>query len=243
MSELGSDFEEDTGPYLGEYEGERNEREERHGQGKATLPNGDIYEGTYKDGKRHGLGNYRFKNGAKYVGEYVKNKKHGMGEFHYPDGSKYEGGWVEDQRSGFGKYKYANGDMYEGQWEFHVRHGQGVYTYADTNTKYTGTWHLGKCVGQGEIIYANHKYVGPFRDNRPDGKGKFVFDAGCQQYGEYIPMEVGVEAGKEEEDEFVPRIVSRWKASHITEIMVEEEEEKKEAHTTEHNAFEAVEAV
>merc|ERR1712178_292162 len=61
--------------------------------------------------------------------------------------------------------------------------------------------------------------------------------------GEYIPMEVGVEAGKEEEDEFVPRIVSRWKASHITEIMVEEEEEKKEAHTTEQNAFEAVEAV
>lgn len=42
-----------------EYEGERNEKEERHGQGKATLPNGDTYEGQYDSGKRHGQGTYR----------------------------------------------------------------------------------------------------------------------------------------------------------------------------------------
>ena len=37
-----------------EYEGERNEKEERHGKGKATLPNGDTYEGMYEFGKRQG---------------------------------------------------------------------------------------------------------------------------------------------------------------------------------------------
>ena len=42
-----------------DYEGERNERDERHGHGKATLPNGDTYEGMYENGKRNGHGTYR----------------------------------------------------------------------------------------------------------------------------------------------------------------------------------------
>jgi hypothetical protein len=31
---------------------------ERHGHGKAVLPNGDTYEGLYDCGKRHGPGTY-----------------------------------------------------------------------------------------------------------------------------------------------------------------------------------------
>ena len=73
------------------YEGERNEREERHGLGKAVLPNQDVYEGYYANGKRHGEGTYKFKSGARYVGEYCENLKQGQGTFFYPDGSKYEG--------------------------------------------------------------------------------------------------------------------------------------------------------
>ena len=45
---------------LGVYEGERNQKEERHGKGKATLSNGDIYEGEYENGKRHGYGIYKY---------------------------------------------------------------------------------------------------------------------------------------------------------------------------------------
>lgn len=37
-----------------EYEGERNEEGERHGEGKAVLPNGDTYQGIYKHNKRSG---------------------------------------------------------------------------------------------------------------------------------------------------------------------------------------------
>ncbi len=54
--------------YLKSYEGERNEKNERHGFGKATLPNGDTYEGQYQNGKRHGTGTYRFSNTARYIG-------------------------------------------------------------------------------------------------------------------------------------------------------------------------------
>ena len=36
------------------YVGDRNEAGERHGQGEATLPNGDHYKGGYLNGKRNG---------------------------------------------------------------------------------------------------------------------------------------------------------------------------------------------
>ena len=67
-----------------EYEGGRNNNDERHGVGKATFPNGDTYEGRYENGKRHGNGTYRFRNSAKYVGEYTKGRRHGHGTFWYP---------------------------------------------------------------------------------------------------------------------------------------------------------------
>lgn len=37
-----------------EYEGDRNEADERHGVGRAVLGDGDIYQGNYENGKRHG---------------------------------------------------------------------------------------------------------------------------------------------------------------------------------------------
>ena len=43
-----------TNHLLQTYEGERNEAGERHGQGKAELPNGDRYKGLYANGKRNG---------------------------------------------------------------------------------------------------------------------------------------------------------------------------------------------
>lgn len=67
-----------------EYEGGRNDNDERHGVGKATFPNGDAYEGKYEYGKRHGNGTYCFRNSAKYVGEYTKGRRHGHGTFGYP---------------------------------------------------------------------------------------------------------------------------------------------------------------
>lgn len=46
--------------YLGTYEGDRNDKGERHGFGHALLPNGDEYEGEYVKGKRQGKGKYVF---------------------------------------------------------------------------------------------------------------------------------------------------------------------------------------
>lgn len=218
MSDLGSEELEEEGENdLGEYEGDRNEAGERHGHGKARLPNGDTYEGQYEFGKRHGQGIYKFKNGARYIGEYVKNKKHGQGTFIYPDGSRYEGEWADDQRQGQGVYYYVNNDTYTGEWFAHQRHGQGTYFYAETGSKYVGSWVNGQQEGAAELIHLNHRYQGRFLNKNPVGPGKYVFDIGCEQHGEYRLTDV--ERGEEEEEEETSvSIVPKWKALKITEL-------------------------
>ncbi|XP_073743125.1 radial spoke head 1 homolog isoform X1 [Callorhinus ursinus] len=219
MSDLGSEELEEEGENdLGEYEGERNEVGERHGHGKARLPNGDTYEGNYEHGKRHGQGVYKFKNGARYIGEYVKNKKHGHGTFIYPDGSRYEGEWADDRRHGYGIYYYVNNDTYTGEWFAHQRHGQGTYFYAETGSKYVGTWVNGQQDGAAELIHLNHRYQGKFLNKNPVGPGKYVFDIGCEQHGEYRLTHA--ERGEEEEGEetMMMTVVPKWRATKITEL-------------------------
>ncbi|XP_032212009.1 radial spoke head 1 homolog isoform X1 [Mustela erminea] len=228
MSDLGSEELEEEGENdLGEYEGERNEAGERHGHGKARLPNGDTYEGNYEHGKRHGQGVYKFKNGARYMGEYVQNKKHGHGTFIYPDGSRYEGPtfvsslpgeWADDQRHGYGVYYYVNNDTYTGEWFAHQRHGQGTYFYAETGSKYIGTWVNGQQEGAAELIHLNHRYQGKFFNKNPVGPGKYVFDIGCEQHGEYRLTDVERGDEEEEEEATMMTVVPRWKAAKITEL-------------------------
>ncbi|KAG7462397.1 hypothetical protein JOB18_044975 [Solea senegalensis] len=189
MSDVGSDDLEYEHNKLGEYEGDRNDEGERHGVGRAVLPNGDIYEGHYEKGQRQGQGTYRFKNEARYVGDYDQNMKHGQGTFYYPDGSKYEGSWDKDVRHGHGVYTYSNGDSYEGEWLNHMRHGQGTYVYHDTGSKYMGSWVNGNMESEGEYVHSNHRFKGKLANNKPIGPGKYVFDIGCEQHGEFRQTE------------------------------------------------------
>lgn len=203
--------------FFQEYEGERNNNDERHGLGKGTFSNGDTYEGRYEFGKRHGPGTYRFKSAGKYVGEYSEGRKHGQGTFWYPDGSRYEGGWVDNQRNGFGVYYYSNGDIYEGDWYEHQRHGQGTYTYVGGGAMYKGSWVRGKRHGSGKILYSNHRFIGNFLDDLSVGSGKFQFDIGCEQLGEFKLENIDL-AGETEEDEVMNITVSKWKCSNIQDI-------------------------
>ncbi|KAJ8352569.1 hypothetical protein SKAU_G00240450 [Synaphobranchus kaupii] len=217
MSDAGSEeFDDDQGN-LGEYDGERNEAGERHGVGESgCYPMEITYQGLYENGKRCGQGTYRFKNGARYVGEYDMNKRHGQGTFYYPDGARYEGSWVEDQRQGHGFYTYANGDTYEGEWLHHQRHGQGTYVYHDTGSKYVGTWAAGKMESAGEFIHLNHKYQGNFVSSNPSGPGKYVFDIGCEQHGEFTQVDQDEDDG--EDDEPITATVLKWRPTSITSL-------------------------
>merc|ERR1711914_17580 len=192
MSDLGSvDFEGEE-YYFGQYDGERNEADERHG------------EGTYK-----------FKNGARYVGVYSENKKDGKGTFYYPDGSIYEGQWTDDRKHGQGTYTYPNGDTYEGNWTHDLRNGTGTYTYASSGSRYIGQWVNGKADGPGELVHSNHRYQGAWVDGSIQGAGKYIFELGCEQHGEYIPVEM---PGDPEDDEAGSTTIPKWKAVKVTPI-------------------------
>lgn len=184
---------------LGTYEGRRNSKNERDGAGKASLPNGDTYEGSYSKGKRHGEGTYTFTSGAQYVGNYVFGKKEGYGEFHYPDKSRYEGTWSNDARHGNGIFYYVNGDRYEGEWLHNKRHGQGVYYYVD-GTVYEGQWESGKRHGAGEHVNKDHRFIGSYKSGLPCGEGRYLFNKGYEQNGYYVIEEIGMGTKNNKQD-------------------------------------------
>ncbi|KAJ3045885.1 Radial spoke head 1 [Rhizophlyctis rosea] len=177
MSDVESEPEiKEEGPSIGTYEGDRNDAKQRHGKGKNTFPNGDVYEGSYANGHREGPGTYRWKNGARYAGDYKDDLREGSGLFVYPDGSKYRGDFKAGKRHGSGTYVYANGDAYQGQWEEDLKHGQGTYTYQQTGSQKKGLWERGTLTGPGEIIHADHKLTGRFINNdRMDMPVKLTF--------------------------------------------------------------------
>ena len=41
------------------------------GQGVATYTNGDVYEGTFRDGKREGTGTMRYATGEEATGDWI----------------------------------------------------------------------------------------------------------------------------------------------------------------------------
>jgi len=212
---MDSDEEEELAPTIGSYVGDTHpETNERHGKGRAELPNGDIYDGEYENGKRHGKGVYKFKKSkARYDGAYADNKKHGEGTFYYPDGSIYKGSWAEDKRTGTGTYTYPNGDTYEGGWAMDARDGFGVYTYADTGSKYEGSWSNGKRHGDGKFVHKTHQYEGNFTDDQALGVGKFYFDSGAIQKGSFV-VDGADDAGENEDEAAKPTM--KWVGSEIS---------------------------
>jgi len=206
---------------LGEYVGEKNENEERHGFGKTVLPNGDKYEGNYAFGKRHGEGTYIFVCGAKYKGNYVRGKKEGFGKFYNIDGSYYEGHWSKNEKNGNGIYVYPNGDKYSGDWLKNKRHGRGAYHYKLTGSIFDGRWVDGKYHGLGELIHVGHRYIGSYENGLPVGKGKYIFNRGYEQHGVYKrKVELSTtseELNPNEEDKEVIN-VPVWKPTKILQI-------------------------
>jgi radial spoke head protein 1 len=95
-----------------------------------------------------------------------------------------------------------------------MRHGQGVYFYHGTEAKYKGMWVSGRKQGGGELIYADHKYVGTFKDDKPTGEGKYVFSHGTELHGQYDVKDVT--QGDDDDDE-EPVVVTEavWRCGSV----------------------------
>ncbi|XP_034049722.1 radial spoke head 1 homolog [Thalassophryne amazonica] len=61
----------------------------------------------------------------------------------------------------------------------------------------------------GEFIHANHRYQGNFVSNTPSGPGKYIFDNGCEQHGEFHRQDKA-------EGESDPTITLKWTPQYFT---------------------------
>lgn len=204
-------------PDFQEYVGNRSNNGERHGKGKALLPNRDQYSGEYRDGKRHGSGIYQFKGGSRYEGDWKEGAKHGKGEFLYPDGSSYYGKWKQNRKHGFGKYRYANGDIYEGTWRDDQKHGVGTYKSQEAGLMVKATWVDGAPKGPIEIFYPDCRYHGYWNQSGPIGVGAFTFGTTYMETGhvQMVPNPDFKSTEKSPEVPADPRCVPRFVAQAI----------------------------
>ena len=83
--------------------------------------------------------------------------------------------------------------------------------YRETGSKFKGEWQSGIAQGPGQLIHDNHRYRGHWVDGMLHGPGKYIFDIGCEQLGEYVPVEMN--AGDGEDDEAASITIPKWKAS------------------------------
>lgn len=122
--------------------------------GTLTKPNGDVYTGTFTDGKLEGKGTLKAASGNSYDGNFAGGQPSGSGTMKYANGSTYTGSWADGQRSGSGTVNYANGDQFSGSFAADLRDGSGTYTWAN-GTTYRGTWKAGEARKGGTYSYTD----------------------------------------------------------------------------------------
>ena len=60
-----------------------------NGTGTYKFKNGNVYEGTWKDGKANGEGTYKWPDGDEYTGEFKDGNFNGQGTYKHTDGSVF----------------------------------------------------------------------------------------------------------------------------------------------------------
>ena len=76
---------------------------------------GHIYDGKFKNWRKHGEGKMTYRNGDIYTGVWDGHK--GTGTIAYTDGSSYEGEFLKDRKDGEGTYKLPSGNTYTGTYK------------------------------------------------------------------------------------------------------------------------------
>ncbi len=93
----------------GTYVGQVNEKDQKHGYGKLTIPNKIEITGQFQDGFVHGFATMKHVNGTEYKGEYKYNKYDGRGELKYPNWQIYKGDFKNGERHGHGTFYNVDG--------------------------------------------------------------------------------------------------------------------------------------
>ena len=106
-----------------------------YGNGTMTWPSGDVYNGSFVNGRFNGYGYYKSLNGDYYKGEYYNDLPNGTGE----------------------SYQAAHQRHYVGGFRLGIEEGHAVITKIDYATnggtkKYEGEVRNGKRQGKGKLF-------------------------------------------------------------------------------------------
>ena len=152
---------------------------------KHKYPNGDVYDGEWKNKAPNGIGLMLYANGEIYSGSWENGLRSGSGAMSFANGDEYSGDWKEDVFWGEGKMTYANKNVYEGGWEAGKQSGKGIMTYSD-GAVYDGEWSMGVYNGIGKMVFANKDiYEGAWQAGKQSGQGAMVYASGSSYEGSW----------------------------------------------------------
>jgi hypothetical protein len=182
-------------------------------RGKVRLPNGDEYQGTFKDGRKDGKGVLRKKNGDVFIGNWKQDKPHGAGlEYSENNQNRREGYWEDGDFIGStpfeGKSKKANAPNGLQHVKILAKPANcylNIYVYPETvpltqqsSAKWAGSCDNGSISGSGELQYiwpdgSTCFFDGSFSKGEPKGFfsgrcsykwGKAEFKGDAREFGQ-----------------------------------------------------------
>jgi uncharacterized protein (TIGR02145 family) len=180
-----------------------------NGFGRYNYPNGDKYDGEFKDGKCQGQGKITWTDGSFYDGSFILNKTWGYGKYVWANGNVYEGNHLNNLKHGYGKLKYFSGELREGNWVAGQFTGKGKKTSStgeitegyfvngelfnsySPNLENSSLCISGNCInGNGTYKWPDgSKYIGEFKNGSMWGKGEKIWTNGIKYNGEWINNE------------------------------------------------------
>lgn len=138
-----------------------------NGLGYAIWPDGQYYEGQFKNGTFHGWGQYISPKSHTYAGVWKKGFIT-QGEMIWNDGRHYVGKFKKSFYHGLGRMNYSGNLLYVGNWKNNLANGKGKLTILKSNehdkkgTVLTGKFKNGKQQGKFEKKLQNGKIMDCF---------------------------------------------------------------------------------
>lgn len=163
----------------GLYKGSPLEGDCRNGAGQLSLPDGGVYEGTFKDCQMWGKGKLTFPNGDIYEGLFINGTLNGEGTYFFAAlAEKYTGQFKNGIFEGHGRYMYKDGSIFEGEFHAGGRQGSGTFQWPD-GENYRGSWQNDQPEGNGIYRFQNgDEYAGHFQNSFKSQKGTYKFSSG-----------------------------------------------------------------
>jgi 1-phosphatidylinositol-4-phosphate 5-kinase len=124
--------------------------------GKKRFPNGDEYEGLWRNGQPYGPGMYKVRRcstplrarSCHITCMHLASLTELFASAQWSNGNEYNGEWVAGRMCGRGTFLWSSGERYDGEWRDGKEEGRGTFTWPD-GSYFDGNWTGGEKHGVG----------------------------------------------------------------------------------------------